>query len=577
MDIQLFLAHADDHRPVLADGLPRSSAAVAPAPGAAPPAPTVLANRSAPVDSLHDQRWAILAPRGPEGDRLLRLIAPLRRRREEQQRAEAHVYRVDPGMDFGAANRWIQGDYWDEVNRNEDDLARYVLVLGGADLVSWELQQMLGSEAFVGRLAFPDDRGYEAYVDKALRCDAEVLAPSARALFYAVRDGSAATVDGHAHLVAPSLELARARAQRGSFPAAEILELGGAYDGLSDGEIEAHAQQMLREAERSRAGLLFSMSHGLGAPGAGWPSPDQQRAQQGALVLGRSGARLTARDVATRPFIPGGIWFLFACFGAGTPARSAYHHWLDQLHRVGHSGPAEHVLRALPRAGEPPFVAALPQAALANPDGPLGVIGHVDLAWTWSFLDYEHTADGAVPRRRAERFQGLLRSLVEGHRLGVAHQEVSRFFGSLSTELSTMDGEDAARAAAGDPARQVRRAALWMQRQDLCAYVLLGDPAARLPIDRWPLGLEPRSTAPAARPAAPPLASLFGFTPVAAPPTPPPAARDPRRLEEAVLAVIRGEGERAAAARHGLSEADVQRGVRAFLEAGRAALQKLWS
>src|SRR4029079_10502131 len=105
-------------------------------------------------------------------------------------------------------------------------------------------------------------------------------------------------------------------------------------------------------------------------------------------------------------------------------------------------GPADRVLASLPRAGEPPFAAALPQAALSNPRGPLGVIGHVDLAWTWSFLD-SAKGSGRPTNSRAERFQGLLRSLVEGHRLGVAHQELARFFGSISTELATMYAGDA--------------------------------------------------------------------------------------------------------------------------------------
>ena len=577
MNLQLFLAHADDHRPVLADGLPRSLAYGAPRPDFEPPEPSELLNRSGPADSLREQRWGVIAPKGPAGDRLLRLIEPLQRKREEEQGAPAVVYRVDPGLRFSAANAWIQQDYWKAVDRRIQDLPRYLLVLGDADLVSWDLQQMLGSEAYVGRLAFADDSGYQAYVEKVLRCEAEAPAEGARALFFSVRDGTRATVEGYRHLVAPSLDLAREGARSGWFRAAEIREIGGGEGMFTDRELAGHGQDLLREAERARAGVLLSLSHGAGAPRRGWGAPEEQRALQGAMVLGRSGNLLTARDIAARPFLPGGLWFFFACFGAGTPSHSAYYPWLDRLHRLGRGSPAEQVLASLPRPGAPAFVAALPQAALANPAGPLGVIGHVDLAWTWSFFDFRDTSAGIAARRRDERFHGMLRSLADGHRLGVAHGEVSHFFCSLSTELATTYDEDTAlgAAASADEAREAARAGLWMQRQDLSAYVLLGDPAARLPIVQQPEGVQPpRGAAPAAALA---RASAIGFD------APSPAQgteaqardRNPRWREEAVLAVIRGADERVIAARHGIPVAELQRWVGAFLEAGCATLRIL--
>ncbi|WP_437570126.1 hypothetical protein [Sorangium sp. So ce542] len=572
MDIQLFLANADDHQPALADGLPERSAYGAPRPELAPPESDELENLSGPADALPQQRWAVIAPRGPEGDRLLRLIEPLKRRREEQQGAEAVVYRVDPGMRFGAASAWLRTDYWNAVGRRVEDLPRYVLVLGDADLVSWDLQQMLGGAAFAGRLAFADEGGYEAYVQKVLQSEAEAPAPGASALFYAVRDGTRATTEGYQHLMGPTLEGAR----RGGFPAQEIREIGGGGGMLTARELEEGAQEMLRAAAQARAGLLFSLSHGAGAPRGGWGSPAEQRAGQGALVLGHSGAHLGARDVGARPFLPGGLWLMFACFGAGTPARSAYYPWLDRLARMGRTRPAERVLASLPSGGAPPFVAALPQAALANPAGPLGVVGHVDLAWTWGFVDHDEASPGVTARRRAERFQGMLRSLLEGHRLGVAHHELARFFCGLSVELAMMYHEDAdpLTAPRGDDAREARRAGLWMQQQDLSAYVLLGDPAARMPIARWPEGTLATAAAAAAPPAlASGTASILGMD--VALPAQGAAARDPQRMEQAVVAVIGGGDARAVAARHGVEEAELRRWASAYVDAGRAALRRL--
>ncbi|MDC0746713.1 hypothetical protein [Polyangium mundeleinium] len=558
-DIQLFLAHADDHRPLLDEGLPLAATLDAPAQDAPPEASERLANVDAPADALPEQRWALVAPKGSAGDRLLSLVAPLRKKREEEQGEDALVYRVDPGMDPVAAAAWIQKEYREAVGRREAARPRYLALLGGPELISWDLQQMLGGETFVGRLAFGEDRGYEAYVEKALRWANAVEAPRARALYHAVLDGTRAMQEGHRYLVQPSLDIARQGQAAGTFDADGIVEIptdpmGTALD------LTSAAGVLLREAARTRAGMLFTMSHGAGIPRAGWRSREEQHAHQGALVLGRAGDLLTANDISHGPFLPGGVWFLFACYGAGTPLRSAYLPWLTRLHELGVVGDAaDEALAALPRGGDPPFVAALPQAALANPEGPLGVVGHVDLAWTWSFLDYDVDGGGLVPRSRAERFQGILQAFVHGHRFGVAHHELARFFRSVSTELTISYEERAHRASLSsafveDLASKVRRANLWMQRQDLSAYVLLGDPAARLPIGRCPAGIQRGA----------PRGAGSG------------SSEESLRREEAVLAVLRGTGTATTMAlRHGVTRDEVERWVEVFVEAGRAALTKV--
>jgi hypothetical protein len=158
-----------------------------------------------------------------------------------------------------------------------------------------------------------------------------------------------------------------------------------------------------------------------------------------------------------------------------------------------------------------------------------------------------------VARSRAERFQGILQAFVHGHRFGVAHHELVRFFRALSTELTSAYEEPRAQASPerlDDRVHEVRRAALWMQRQDLSAYVLLGDPAARLPIARLPAGIH--------------LPAQSGLD-----------TEEIQRREEAVLAVLQGT-ERAAsmASRLGVTRDELERWVEIFVEAGRAALAK---
>src|SRR4029079_2396424 len=98
----------------------------------------------------------------------------------------------------------------------------------------------------------------------------------------------------------------------------------------------------------------------------------------------------------------------------------------------------------LPRLWDRPFIAALPQAALANPRGPLAVMAHIDLAWTYSFQDM-----GAEGRGRPSRFQGIFRSLVDGARSGTSYQQLLRFLSETSVELSTLYDEEARLETAG--------------------------------------------------------------------------------------------------------------------------------
>lgn len=563
MEAQLFLAHADDHRPVLEQGIAVDSTLEATVDAAESPIDLSMGKRSANLaaspNALAEQKWAILAPKGPEGDRLLELIAPLRRKREEEQGQEAFVYRVDPNLDALAASNWMQRDYRDLVNRQESSRPRYLAILGNPDGVSWEMQQMLGGEAFVGRIAFDEDREYEAYVDKVLRAINAPDVPRPTALFHSVLDGTAATQEGHRHLVLPLLEMANNGLANGTLDVDQVVDVPMDPQGSTLDPVTA-VGTLLRQAAQTKAALLFTMSHGAGLPKDGWKSLEEQRTHQGALVLGRKGDLLTANDIAHAAFLPSGVWFMFACYGAGTPARSAYMPWLEKLRTLGIFGRIpNHVLGALPKEGEAPFVAALPRAALANPDGPLAVVGHVDLAWSWSFLDYDILNRKLVPQSRAERFQSILQAFLTGHRFGVAHHALADFFRSLSSQVATAYAARADKALEApdfleEKVNQVRRANLWMQRQDMGAYVLLGDPAARLPIAQRPPGLYNASPAP--------ISTISNET--------------LEERHEMVLSILRGTASIGTLAkRHRLPREEIESWVKVFVDAGRSALAKI--
>ena len=431
-------------------------------------------SQTAAAGLLEEQRWGLVLPEGKEGDRLRDLVAPLvALRREQQGGAPVVEYRVPASMSESEVSRWKKTIFYDGGVRKAD-IPRYLLCLGDLPQVPLALQQVMAVDSYVGRLAFSKDADYEAYVDKVQRWG-QAPAPAAppKALFYAVHDGTRATRLGYRSLVAPGIELLK-EGDGGGWRADDVLDLGPRRGSASPDDL-------LRQVADHDPAMLFTMSHGLGRPTNGWGSQDEMLRRQGAMsfkVRGR-GPELTGADLADRPFLPGGIWFIFACFGAGTPAGSAYYPWLDTLRRAGrYSGAIDWVLSSLPQAGERPFIADLPKAALANPDGPLAVIGHMDLAWSYAF----QTLDTGSAISRPGYFSEVLEYILRGDRVGSAVQCFGAYVNEVNREISDLvEQEEGVRAHGGVPDIDLaRRAHLWMLRQDFNAYVLLGDPAVRL-------------------------------------------------------------------------------------------------
>ena len=467
-DLGLLLCDADERAPVLAAGLPESTLLGAPTPERGPRGKDSMHLEALDRDpnDLAAQRWAVIAPEGEGGDAVIAAIRSLIEHRRDQQGADPLIYRVPDGMDATASLRWKH-----DVLRSEDVAAderpRYLLILGDLDRVSLELQHVLANGSFVGRLHCPTIKGYRNYAEKVVARERAAPTQRPRALYYTAQDGSAAIGTGFRHLVEPCLRMTSDLAARGKL----------VVDGPTEVPYsEWGPDELLAVTGVDTPSLLVSLSHGLGAPRRGWRSPDQQRALQGALSLGTD-EPLTADMLRESPFLPGGIWMCVACYGAGTPPTSAFHPWLSLLaEQAGNREQASAVLRALPKDGERPFVAALPQALLANPSGPLAVIGHMDLAWTFGF------SDPGGKQSRASRMHATQRAIVGGSRVGVGLDALMHAYREINDELMAryQTQRDALARGQSDPVDPRQLGDGWMQRNDLRGYVLLGDPAARL-------------------------------------------------------------------------------------------------
>ncbi|MEM9493406.1 MAG: hypothetical protein AAGC55_29935, partial [Myxococcota bacterium] len=307
-------------------------------------------------NSLADQGWAVVVPRGEDGERLLELTRPLLDRRAEERGRPVTIYRVKPEMDGPATVAWRDRVF--SSNQQQEDIPWYVLVLGQPDQVSLAFQQKMSGSSLVGRLAFDQDEHYQTYVAKVLDWESRPPAQElARSLFFTAEDGTAATSLGRDRLMRPTVADIRQRRDSGGFAASEVVAI--------EGQGEDGGDALLAAAGAGSPSILMSCSHGMGAPRAGWSSSDRQRALQGSLVLG-GGRQLAGADLLEHPFLPGGLWLFFACFSAATPADSAYRHWLSRLKQHGEFGDSiGSVLAALPGTDDPPFIAALPKAVLA--------------------------------------------------------------------------------------------------------------------------------------------------------------------------------------------------------------------
>ncbi len=522
-ELRLLLMRAGEHTAALHE-LDGTQAASGPRP---PRAAGDLTDDVARPGDLPAQRWGVVAPQGARGDAMLGAVAPLIALREAQQGAPAIRYRVPAGLDMVRARGWLRRIYLHERVLPEDR-PRYLLVLGDLDEVSLALQQALSAIAFVGRLGFTQLEAFEAYAAKVLRWKTAETMPGAAALYWSA-DHDAATNLGHAKLMQPALERQQDRRDKGD-------------PSLRD----ARGLHHLLEAAEVPAATLLTVSHGLGPPREGW-SDAQQRALQGTICLDAK-ARFTAEAVRDTPFLPGGAWLMFACFGAGVPESSAYAPWLK---RLGHRSGARAVQAGLPVDGRP-FLAAVPQAALANPDGPLAVLGHVDLAWSYGFLDEDQGS-------RASRFDAVLRAFAQGGRAGVAMHTLARRGLRVGADLTLLydrqeEEELRGRHATVDPQR---KGELWMTYHDLTGYVLLGDPAARLSVP----GPEAAASVLAKTVSAPVVTAATAQAP------------DTLALEDAVLAVLTHAVSLKRAARDvGLEPERLKELARAYQAAGRAAL-----
>ena len=340
-----------------------------------------------------------------------------------------------------------------------DKLPYYLLLVGDPAEIPYEFQSQLDVQYAVGRLCLGSPAAYRRYAEAVVAAETAGTGQPRRATFFGVENpDDRMTFLTSEYLVRPIAEKLRG-------------EHGGEGRGRPAWDVEtvlgeeAHKARLAALLGGSQPpALLFTACHGvafphgdrrqLGHQGAllcgDWPGPAAWRARgQGGVPEEHY---FSGDDVPSDARLAGLIAFHFACYGAGTPHRDSY---------GPDSGGGARLL------APKDFVARLPQRLLEQ--GALAVAGHVDRAWGYSFI-WKGADDTRV-------FEQALQRLLEGQPIGSALEAFHRKFAEISADLMA----EKIRVDTGKAPDESLLASLWTAAQDARNYVILGDPAVRLP------------------------------------------------------------------------------------------------
>jgi hypothetical protein len=338
-----------------------------------------------------------------------------------------------------------------------EQMPYYLLIIGGPKQIPYSFQYQLDVQYAVGRVHFETLQEYANYAASVVAAETgKVKLPRQINLFGVANPDDRATESSCERLIQPVLaDLQKEHA---------------------DWEITAYTREQATKAQlkamlggQQTPALLFSACHGMEFP----MEDKRQIPHQGALLcqdwpgpkkhLGPipHDYYLAGDDIEDNASLLGLIAMYFACYGAGTPL-------LDEF--------SEQAFKDREQIAPFPFIAGLPTRLLGHPKGgALAVIGHIERAWGYSFA-----WPGARAQKQTQTFEDAFKRLLDGHPVGSAFEHFNERYAEIATalghELQEIEEEPRYKY---DPNEL---AALWTANNDARDYVVLGDPAVRLPV-----------------------------------------------------------------------------------------------
>lgn len=404
---------------------------------------------------LEEAGWGIVWPLDlrPEIRKALQPLVDLRR--AQATRLNEHLYRELTYRPRESKRGFLGRHGAGPGPVDPERVPYYLLLVGEPEDIPYSFQYQLDVQYAVGRIAFDTADEYARYAESVVAAETGTAQRQQKMLFFSVaNNGDRATERMRKSLVAPLVRGFEKRAVGDG--AWELATIDG----------EAATKAVLAEAigGSDAPGLVFTASHGMGFE----PDDPRQSRHLGALLcrdwpgLDTWQLRIpqehyfSVDDVSDSASVAGLIAFFFACFGAGSPREDGF-----ERHRSGACR------QRAPRS----FVAPLPQRLLSHPrGGALAVIGHVDRAWT-------HAFDSPGTSNNVQAFESTLQRLLAGYPVGAAMEYFGQRYAEMATELSQVLDE-AKYGADIDPTVLLH---LWTATNDARSYVVVGDPAVRLP------------------------------------------------------------------------------------------------
>lgn len=339
-----------------------------------------------------------------------------------------------------------------------DKLPHYLLIVGGPESIPFDFQYRLDERYSVGRIAFDTLAEYASYARSVVETENGSFAlPQKLTVFSPVHEHDTASSVANESLVTPIMTQLRA-----AYPDWQVQYV------RREDATKARLQQLLGGSQFETPALLFSATHGLG-----FPNGDERQAREnGALVCQDWAGPGVSTPPAPAQYFSGGdvnpdarllglVAFLFASYSGGTP-QQADSEWTNTPDA-----------RLAPR----PLLAQLPSRLLGHPrGGALAVIGHVDDIYSSSFL-----GEGNSPEFDA--IADTLDRLMRGHTVGSAMEALNHRFVTYHQLLSEELIQITFRSRQSDQ-RRLRQ--MFIRATDARNYILLGDPAARLPVEATP-------------------------------------------------------------------------------------------
>ncbi len=417
--------------------------------------------------------WGVIFAHDEDPD-IIAALEPLRNLRKEQagdyyyeyigykgERRGYHYEINDKGEWRGESKqKFLEGRGAESFGPADPKYAPYyLLIVGDPQKIPFKFQYQLDVQYAVGRIHFRNPQEYAQYAHNVVLAETpqKILLPR-EAIFFGVEHDDATVLSAN-HLVKPLLK------QLGEV--SEEFKMGWEFKSLLQDQATKDNLSALLNGTQAPT-LLFTASHGVSFD----LSDDRQEDRQGALLcqdwkFGKDPAQkledcyFWADNLESKTNLLGLMAFHFACYSAGTPRQNDFLIARD--------------IKKPPQIAHKDFVARLPQRLLLN--GALAAVAHVERAWEYS-ISYSKKA--RKDDKHLATYRSTMRRLMDGHPVGSALEFFNERYGELSAAL-TQGVEDRKFEMPGAPG-QAELLRLWKANNDARNYVIIGDPASRLPL-----------------------------------------------------------------------------------------------